>query len=192
MNNCKLFIIRALLILLVACFLSVIMMGLISCGPKKLPPQVTPSLRSTPISLSFSTISQGAPLGDHPGDPLFTVVIDASEWGELAGRLPPHAVSAGKQASITSDDILIVVFAGVKNSSGYGIKIESINFEEGEIIIHVTETIPGSGEITEPATTLPYHLVSLAREDLPRQGMFLFLFIDEEGGLLNQMEVRLP
>ena len=168
------------------------MMGLISCGLEKLPPQVTPSLHSTPISLSFSTISQGAPLGDHPGEPLYAVVVNASEWDELTGRLPPQAVSAGKQAGNTSDDIIIVVFAGVKGSSGYGINIKSINFEGGEFKILIDESEPGLDEITEPATTLPYHLVSLAREDLPRQGMFLFLFIDEEGGLLNQMEVRLP
>jgi hypothetical protein len=170
----------------------VITVGLTSCGSEDLPPQVITSVPGIPKSLSFNTISQGAPLGDHPDEPLYTVVIDASEWDELIGQLPQQGLSAGKQVSNTRDDVVIIVFAGEKGSSGYGIQIDSINLQGGEFTILVNENEPEVGEIKEPATTLPYQIVSLAREYLPQQELLIFSFIDEDGVLLNQMEVRLP
>ena len=55
-----------------------------------------------------------------------------------------------------------------------------------KLIVDVFETEPKPGDIVEPVTTLPYHIVAVPREGF-RPGRFLsFTFRDERGNTLSE------
>lgn len=152
---------------------------LAACAPIAVPR----SAESTPVP--FTTVVQGAPLGDQPAGPLYTVATEAGQWQELRDRIPSEAADAGAD-SIRSDQILILAFGGVKGSSGYQIDIEQVVREGDQLVITVSEMSPDPDQVVEPATTLPFHLAAISPADVDTSRISTVVFQDTEHTILNQ------
>jgi hypothetical protein len=126
-------------------------------------------------------VAQGAPLGEQPADPLYTVVRQMSRWQELRERIPAEAADAGSD-SIRSDQILILAFDGVKGSSGYRVHIEQVVQEGDRLVITVSRTSPDPDQVVEPATTLPFHLTAISPDAVA--GISTVVFQDTESNTL--------
>jgi hypothetical protein len=148
--------------------------------------------QSSTATISFIIIAQEAPLGDYPAEPFYTVIGRSGKWDELREVLPDRAIEAGIQASSSKDDLIVVAFAGVKGSSGYNVTVESIVQAGDQLVIVVSQTVPGSDDIVEPATTLPYHLVAVPMKSLDLARVRTFIFHDVQGTILNQGDISFP
>jgi len=175
---------------------------LIACAPVELagvrpaPSPLAPKTmteQSSVTTVPFTTIIQKALLGDHPTEPVYTIVALPEKWNELRERLPNAAIEVGMQASQSSDDLVIVAFAGMKGSSGYRVTVESVTLEEenDQVVISISQTTPNPDDIVEPATTLPYHLVALSRKYLQPARAMTFTFRDVKGNVLSQEDIPL-
>jgi hypothetical protein len=128
---------------------------------------------------------QEASLGDHPTEPLYTIVARPDEWDELRGRLPDQAIEAGIRAGPSSGDLIVVAFAGVKGNSGHSITMERIVQENGQLIVTVSQIEPGPDDTVEEVTTLPYHLITLSRKGIDSTRPLTFTFRDARGTVLG-------
>jgi PrcB C-terminal len=154
------------------------------------PPSQATADSSEITSLPYQTIDQGAPLGDTPEQSTYTVVTQADEWNALTSSLPAAAITTGKKAGPDQDTIILAVFAGLRPSSGYTIEVEGI-YPIGNLwVVCVTETPPQADQVTEPATTLPYHLVSLSRQEFAVASTATFVFLDNENNLLAKLTIN--
>ena len=144
----------------------------------------------SPLTIPLTSIAHEAPLGDHPSEPLFTVVAFPEEWNKLRGRVPDQAIEAGIRYGKLNDKLILVAFAGIKPSSGHSITLNSVVQEGDQLFVHIFHTKPGLNKIVEPATTLPYHLVTLPKEKLYPTHILTFVFCDEKGHVLNQCDIE--
>jgi hypothetical protein len=134
--------------------------------------------QSSTATISFIIIAQEAPLGDYPAEPFYTVIGRSGKWDELREVLPDRAIEAGIQASSSKDDLIVTV--------------ESIVQAGDQLVIVVSQTVPGSDDIVEPATTLPYHLVAVPMKSLDLARVRTFIFHDVQGTILNQGDISFP
>jgi hypothetical protein len=180
------------------CALVVCLSTLASCAPKgavvslvDTPGATTTAASSSAATLSLHTISRDAPLGSEPDEPLYTVVASPDGWDKLRGRLPDRALEAGAQSGPSRGKLTVVAFAGVRPSSGYRVTVERIVQERAQLIVTVALETPAPEGIVEPATTLPYHLVALSTDQLPRRPLS-FIFRDLQGTDLASGQIRSP
>ena len=143
------------------------------------------------LIIPLTSIAHEAPLGDHPSEPLYTVVTFPEEWNKLRGRMPDQAIEAGIRTGELNDNPILIAFAGIKPSSGYSITFKSVVQEGNQLFIHIFHTKPSLNKIVEPATTLPYHLVTLPKEKLYPAPILTFVFYDEKENALNQGYIKL-
>ena len=172
--------------------LSTAMSGCELTGDISTPKPPTATLSPTAASIPMQTISKGAPLGDDPAEPFYAVITTAKEWNDLEGRVPESVQEAGRTYEPKETEILLLAIAGVKGTSGYAITIQDVRIEGGQVIVQLSETAPGPDEIVEPASTLPFHLVAITLEALPKEGFMIFSFQDDQGGILGQQEISPP
>lgn len=158
-------------------------------APTALPALAVPTLSPAAVTVPFSTVAQEAVLGDKPGAPVYAIVTNAGQWNALQLQLPAQALAAGRQFNPPSDNIYIIAFAGAKASSGYRISIQKIAQESARLTIVVSETAPRPVDIVEPAKTLPYHVVAVARSSLQPVARVLAVFSNPEGTVLSQQEI---
>ena len=143
------------------------------------------------LDISITDIAHEAPLGDHPSEPLYTVVTFPKEWNKLRGRIPDRAIEAGIRTGELNDNLILIAFAGVKPSSGYSITFKRVVQEGDYLFIHIFHTKPSLNKIVEPASTLPYHLVRLPKEKLYPARILTFEFYDEKENTLSQGYIKL-
>jgi len=141
-------------------------------------------------SLPFQVIDEAAPLRDQPEQPLFTVVGAPDEWDALAGSLPQEAIAAGMQVSTDTENLILVVFAGQKPSSGHSIAVEGIYPQEDVYLVQVEEILPDPGQITEPAVTLPYQIVAISKTEFPAVADITFVFQDTQNKELARITIN--
>jgi len=89
------------------------------------------------------------------------VIRSENEWQSFCSQ-----VFSGKQTPEVDfgKDMLVAVFAGEKNSSGYTVEITSTGTENGKFVVKYKESGSG-GPLT--VMTYPYSIRSVARSDLP-------------------------
>jgi hypothetical protein len=182
-------------------FLLAGMVALTSCTPAEsedgtataaLPPPTIETQQALPAALPLATIAHDSVLGDHPTEPFYTVVAHPDEWSELQGHLPTAAIEAGSQAGPAQDSLIVVAFAGAKDTSGHSLTVERVVRDQDRVIVTVWEQGPELGAIVEPATTLPYHLVAVPKEAMISAQSLTIEFRDKDGIVLGQKEILLP
>ena len=141
-------------------------------------------------SLPIRLVDEAAPLGDQPEQPLFTVVGSPEEWDALEGSLPAQAIAAGMRASADLENLVLVVFAGQKPSSGFRIAVEGIYPQDDVYLVRVEETLPGPEQITEPAVTLPYQVIAISRNEFPEAADITFVFQDTQNKELARTTIN--
>jgi hypothetical protein len=142
--------------------------------------------------IAFKSIAQDAPLGDRPVNPAYRVITEPWQWEELQEVIPEQALAAGKALDGWDSNLVLVVFSGVKRSSGYAIQVDSISSTDNGWTVNVIESGPTADQIVEPAMTVPYAIVQVSREYLPKGNQILVEFIDQERIVLSKSEISIP
>ena len=156
--------------------------------------QVEPSTgidEPSTLAILLTSIAHEAPLGGHPREPLYAVATSSKEWNKLRGRIPDQAIEAGIRTGELNDNLILIAFGGAKPSSGYSITFKRVVQEGDYLFIHIFHTKPSLNKIVEPASTLPYHLVTLPKEKLYPARILTFVFFDEKDNVLNQGDIKL-
>jgi hypothetical protein len=163
----------------------------VSCEPavtgRDTPPPSTPE-----GEISFETILIDAPLGDDPVDSAYLVITEPSQLEQLQGVIPDSALTAGKSFAGWDSNLILIVFSGVKGSSGYGIQIDSITAADNRWTVFVTETRPSAEQIVEPARTMPFALIQVSKGYLLGGDQLVVEFIDQERKVLSTSEISIP
>lgn len=157
---------------------------LVGCGTSQgvVLTDVSPTLDT---KIPFETIAQGAVLGDTPQESAYLVIESPTKWDQVQELLPDQVVTQVKMES-GIDDIVLLAYAGVKKSSGYAIEIKSVTVQGCEIKVIISETPPAEDAIVEPATTLPFHAISILKGNLGTGDTYTLYFNNEKGGVLKK------
>lgn len=86
-----------------------------------------------------------------------------------------------------SNETIIAVFMGEKNTGGYSISIERISNEGDMVFVFVKETSPQPGDLVTQALTQPYHIVKT--EKVTKQVKFQISKNDNDFEILNARTV---
>ncbi len=116
--------------------------------------------------LRWGELASGAQAAGGQGAE-FYVAVDREQlltlWNRAYGaRLTPPALP---EVDFRRDSV-IAVFTGQKPSGGYGVSVNEVRLEGNDVIVNVTETRPGPGDITTQALTHPWVMVQVGRPDL--------------------------
>jgi len=122
--------------------------------------------RSNPMTIPVVTIQKGNFSGIH--EPLQVTVRDQTEWEALWKRhtsnqsppLPVPVVDFGTE-------MVVGLFAGDKTTGGYEVEITGAELKGSNLYIFYLEKNPAPGGMTIQAVTQPFHLIKLARQDIP-------------------------
>lgn len=134
-------------------------------------PQWTESFRSRPNSvpagpLAFETLDSGLYSGitEHKE----VAVRSHAEWADL-WREHISIVSPPPDSPTVdfSQEMVVAVFMGEQSTGGYSIEINQIVKEGSKIKVFYTETSPDPECMVAQMLTQPFHIVKLARQDLP-------------------------
>lgn len=169
--------------------LLVALVVLVGCGISR-DRDITDISPTYDIKIPFENIAQGTLLGDMPHEPAYLVIDSPSKWDQAQELLPEQVIV---QARIEGeiDDFALVAYAGVKNSSGYTIEIKSVTLKGGDIEVIVSETLPNEVAIVEPATTLPFHVISLLKDNLGTNDTYTLYFKNEKDEVLETIILHL-
>ncbi len=119
-------------------------------------------------TVSFTTIDQGTQSGVRQRKSL--VIKSAEEWESLlqTHRMPHGSAASGAPIDFNRE-MVVAVFMGEKPSGGYGIAITRIeaDYENQQLHITVRERNPPPNTLSTQALTQPYHIIKLAKIDVP-------------------------
>jgi hypothetical protein len=114
--------------------------------------------------IPFETVLQGT----HSGisDPMHKLIRSEKEWKELWAKHTRGSTPVPPAPKIDfSKKDLIMVVAGTRSNSGYGLTIEKVEEGEKKLIIHVKESKPAPDAITLQVLTQPFHFVTIPKSN---------------------------
>lgn len=158
--------------------------GLVACAAR-----TTTDKAFAAMPVPVTLLTQAAPLGDAPAQPIYALVLSDSDWEPLDGQIPEAALQGGRQADHAAQ-VIVVAFAGVKGSSGYQVSVREAALQASELIITVAITAPGADDIVEPASTLPFALAAIPRDALAAARSYAI--VDEGGHTLIRNQITAP
>jgi hypothetical protein len=129
----------------------------------------TPGSVASGATLSFQSLAQGFKLGGGLSKPAVLVAVDAAS---LAAIVP--LVDGKHQASLKDVDLAketpLAAFWGSRPSGGSSITVSAVSLAGTELTVRVVlrENDPAVSRVD--AQTLPYHLVTIRRDALPKTG----------------------
>jgi hypothetical protein len=87
------------------------------------------------------------------------IIKTQKEWQDLWQKHVQGILPAPAIPEIDFDNNMVVaVFMGEKNTSGYAIRISRIEEADDKIYIELEETIPSSDSVVTQQFTQPYHI----------------------------------
>ncbi|MGE5306680.1 MAG: protease complex subunit PrcB family protein [Alphaproteobacteria bacterium] len=123
---------------------------------------------NTATEYPFVTLAKGSQSGVR--ERKFVVIKSESDWQALWSTHASLSVPPKKPPLVDfQTEMIVAVFAGEKSTGGYSIEITRIQEDTTkhalEFIVH--ESKPPPGAMVIQALTQPYHIVKLARIELP-------------------------
>jgi len=151
-----------------------------------------PTVASSAADVPFRVVDQAAPLGDHPKEPVYAVITRPEDWEAIKERIPNQVFDQGKMKADYEKEVYLLVYAGVKGSSGYAINVAKLSVEKEQYIVIIAEESPAPNAVVEPAMTLPYILLAVSRDARASGQRLTFTFKDRAGKTLSQQDIQLP
>jgi len=96
-------------------------------------------------------------------EPRQAVARSDAEWRALWQR---HAPDRDRPAVDFSQEMVVALFMGTRNTGGYSIQVVSAGEEGGAFVVRYRERSPGRDSITAQVITMPYQIVAVPRSDL--------------------------
>jgi hypothetical protein len=114
--------------------------------------------------LSFTTVASGHNSSFDSRRPQLFVLSSQSDlddfWNQhTAGRTPRPP----QPAVNFTNEVLLALIDKTEPSTGYSIKIETLEAGDAEITVKAVRAIPGPAMLAGDALTVPYHIVKTAR-----------------------------
>ncbi len=127
-----------------------------------------PDTRKKPSGndVPFTTIDSGSNSGVNVRH--LVAIKDQAEWMALWRRHASNLQPPPTPPNVDfNSEMVVAVFSGERKSGGYGIQVDSIKLAGNKLVVIVSETSPGPGDITMMMITQPYHIVRLGKSTLP-------------------------
>lgn len=140
------------------------------------------SLTDSQTSLPIETVAEGAAPGGEISEPFLSVVTNAEQRAELAGKLSTADLPALERVDL-SRHILIAAFLGLRPTSGYSIDILAVVVRDDLLEVVVRDGSPAPGEPVRQGFETPYHLVQLDRSVLNLSYVSRYQIVDESGSV---------
>jgi hypothetical protein len=117
--------------------------------------------------LTLRTIEKSAGAGSRITTQRTVAVRTERKWKSIWRQL--HRPAKKLPKINFAKRTIIVATQGERSSTGYGIRIERVVLDGGELTLHVVETEPDPalGCLFAQVITHPYHIVSIRRTDRP-------------------------
>jgi hypothetical protein len=130
---------------------------------------LAPGAHARPAAdVAFRTVERSSGTGSRLDEQRTIVVRSLRKYRQVWRQL--HSTPKKRPKVDFARHMLILVTQGEKPNGGYGIDIEHIAAEEGEVILHVREAEPdpAATQCAYPQViTRPYHLVRVRRTARP-------------------------
>jgi hypothetical protein len=97
-------------------------------------------------------------------DPTFVIVADQGDLLSLWNRAFGSRLSIPPVPTIDfSRETVLAVFLGTRPTAGYGIEIEDLRLEDGDIFVDMREVMPPADSLTAQVLTSPWIMVRVLR-----------------------------
>lgn len=118
------------------------------------------------VELSFETVDQGTSSGIR--DPRQVVVRDAETWAALWYQ---HTTGVDPRPPVPgvdfTEEMLVAFFLGEKPTGGYAVEITRILLRSDRVVVRAGLIQPGVDDVVPQVLTQPFHIVRVARTELP-------------------------
>lgn len=141
-------------------------------------------------SVEFTTIRQDTPLGDGPEDPAYLALTGSNQLDAAQGQIPKAALEQAQDRVAGENELILVVYAGRKSSSGYSIQIDQVAWQGDRMTVVVSEEAPDEEDVVEPALTMPYHLVKVDGKEMDFSGTWQVRFENQQGEILKETTIK--
>ena len=111
------------------------------------------------FDVSFSTLMQGIHAQHERGE---VVIRDSVAWHRLQEKLVSQ-VAPYPPAIDFENEMIVAVFYGQVESSGYKIDIDRVTETTHDVVVHVREEVPGNRCVVNGVLTYPYHVIRMKR-----------------------------
>lgn len=121
------------------------------------------AFRPAPTQLTWEVMAQGQQAVGFTGT-TFELVTSADQLLSLWNRAYGNQLSVPPVPRVDFQrETVVAIFAGQKSTGGYGVEVERVSEENGELYLDVRFTSPGEGAITTQALTSPWVMVRVLR-----------------------------
>ena len=117
------------------------------------------------MTINFTSIDKGENSSNCWREEV--LVLDGHKWKELWDR---HAADEQPARALPSlnfaSEMVVAVFAGEKPASGYSIEIKTIESDNEQLVVSVSERKPGAS--ARDVITCPFHIVRMNKTEAKR------------------------
>src|SRR5262245_4048172 len=101
-------------------------------------------------------------------EPLKIVIQTQDQWNSLWKRHSSVlAISSPAPQVDFATEMVAVIFLGEKSTGGYDVEITKAERNDSTLYLYYRERSPSWGGLVTQALTQPYHVVKLAKQDVP-------------------------
>ncbi len=114
------------------------------------------AFRPTPQDVPFEVVAQGSQAAGVDG-PEYRLLATRDDLVEAWNQAHGSSLTVPPLPSVDfARETLVAVFLGTKPTGGYGLDVESVTLEGGDLYVDVVETQPAADAITTQALTNPW------------------------------------
>jgi hypothetical protein len=132
--------------------------------------QAPPAGTGAQAPSAYPVLAAGSILGSEPAEPSAMVVTQPDQLAQLRSMFPPGTpLDNITPALLDGNHVIVAIFGGVQNSSGYSVRLQGIRAEGGQVVLEVSLAGPPPNTLTEPALQVPYTIVLVERSTFPAE-----------------------
>ncbi|MEZ4864616.1 MAG: protease complex subunit PrcB family protein [Caldilineaceae bacterium] len=148
--------------------------GLLACQPIVIP-SAQPAAEEIPFeTLSLNETGEGVKVMLVTNETQLLIVTSSDQVVGLQQMVSAEDFAQLHQVDYQSQAV-IALFRGVQGSNGYQTIIQRVSREGDRLVVHAELWSPSPYYAATTALTYPYHLIKLAKADLPAQSVELVL-----------------
>ena len=138
----------------------------LTIGDTLLLPSVAVAQANVRTPISLQNLSKGYSSGVR--EPLKIVIQTQDNWNSLWKRHSSlQAISSPAPQVDFATEMVAVIFLGEKRTGGYEVEITKAERNDSTLYLYYRERSPSRGGLVMQALTQPYHVVKLAKQDVP-------------------------
>lgn len=140
--------------------------------------------------LAAFDISGFADSNPETDKPRLVVIGSLQDTAQLEGHVYPEVLKSVRQVDF-SRYIVLGVFRGFRGTTGYGVEVDDVRLDSGEVVVYARFTDPPKNEVLGQLVTSPYVLLRVERGEQIPHGSVVFVLV-VNGSSLQRITVELP